>query len=374
MSSRATPVALLRWRRAARLILQAALAAGLAWLIAAHVAGVRSPFYAPIAAVACLGVAPGQRVRRGIELLAGIGIGVVVADAVISMAGTGVWQIALIVALAMSAATLLDGGAVITIQSAVSALVVATLYAPIHSSAGSRLLDGAIGGVVGLAVAALLPGDPVAATRAAAERVLGEIAAVARGVGTAIATADPEAAAAAVRRLRLSQPTVDDLQAALRAGEETVIIAPWWRRGRPALRPYATLAGPTECALSDLRVLAQRAVAALRAGETLPGALAPALQELAASADALGAELRAHADPVEARRRLERLGGGAGPELLGGGGFSARVVLVQLRSTVVDLLQATGTREDDAIALLPSPDRPAAPERPPQVSSATPPM
>ena len=73
----------------------------------------------------------------GIELLAGIGIGVVVAYVLVSMVGTGVWQIAVIVALAMSAATLLDGRAMITIQSSVSAVVVATLYAPLHTSPGA---------------------------------------------------------------------------------------------------------------------------------------------------------------------------------------------------------------------------------------------
>jgi uncharacterized membrane protein YgaE (UPF0421/DUF939 family) len=363
-----------RWRRAARLILQAALAAGLAWLIASQVAAVTSPFYAPIAAVVCLGVAPGQRVRRGIELMAGIGIGVVVGDALVSMAGTGVWQIALIVALAMSAATLLDGGTVITIQAAVSAVVVATLYAPVHSSAGSRLLDGAIGGAVGLAVAALLPADPLAATRAAAERVLGEIARAARGVGQAIATASPEPASVVVGRLRDGQALIDELRAALRAGDEIVTIAPWWRRRRPALVPYATLVGPVECALSELRVLAQRAAAALRAGATLPEPLAVALLDLAAAADGLGGELSDGVEPAGARRRLERLARAAGPDLLGSGGFSARVLLVQLRSTVVDLLQAAGTGGDEAIALLPPLDRPAAATGPRQVSSATPPM
>jgi uncharacterized membrane protein YgaE (UPF0421/DUF939 family) len=56
------------------------------------------------------------------------------------------------VALAMSVAVLLDGGAVITVQSAVSAILMLTLYLPGGTSGLNRLVDGLIGGVTGLAV------------------------------------------------------------------------------------------------------------------------------------------------------------------------------------------------------------------------------
>jgi NAD(P)-dependent dehydrogenase (short-subunit alcohol dehydrogenase family) len=79
-----------RWRNTALPIAQTALAASLAWLVASHVADHQSRFFAPIAAVICLGVTLGQRVRRGLEMVAGVGIGV----------GTGPWQIELLVVLA----------------------------------------------------------------------------------------------------------------------------------------------------------------------------------------------------------------------------------------------------------------------------------
>ncbi len=110
----------MRWRRSALPIVQAAVAAGLAWLIAAHIVGHRSPFFAPIAAVIALGFTLDQRLRRAIELIVGVSLGVGVGDLFISVIGTGPWQIALVVALAMSIAALIDGGAVITVQAAVS--------------------------------------------------------------------------------------------------------------------------------------------------------------------------------------------------------------------------------------------------------------
>ena len=144
------------------------------------------------------------------------------------------------------------------------------------------------------------------------------------------------------------------------------------RRRRPALAPYAALAGPAECAISDLRGLAQRAAAALRAGEMLPGALAPALRQLAAATDVLGEELRADRDPAGARRQLEQLGRAAGPGLLGAGGFAARVVLVRCAPPWWTCCRRPGHGEPARSRSCRVSTANAA-ERPPQVSSATPP-
>jgi len=144
-----------RWRSTAVPIVQAALAAGLSWLVAVHVVDHRAPFFAPVAAVVCLGMTLGQRLRRTIELIVGVGLGVGVGDLLISAIGTGPWQIALVVALAMSVAVLLDGGAVITGQAAVSAILVATLCLPGATSGVNRLVDGLIGGATGLLVVGL---------------------------------------------------------------------------------------------------------------------------------------------------------------------------------------------------------------------------
>jgi uncharacterized membrane protein YgaE (UPF0421/DUF939 family) len=149
-----------RWRSSAVPIVQAALAAGLSWLVAGHVVGHRAPFFAPVAAVVCLGMTLGHQLRRAIELIVGVGVGIGIGDVLISAIGTGPWQIALVVALAMSVAVLLDGGAVITGQAAVSAILVATLYLPGDTSGVSRLVDGLIGGATGLVVVGVFPRSP----------------------------------------------------------------------------------------------------------------------------------------------------------------------------------------------------------------------
>src|SRR5467141_2838809 len=65
---------LTRWRNTAVPIVQAALAAGLSWLVAVHLVDHRAPFFAPVAAVVCLGITLGQRLRRVIELIVGVAV------------------------------------------------------------------------------------------------------------------------------------------------------------------------------------------------------------------------------------------------------------------------------------------------------------
>jgi uncharacterized membrane protein YgaE (UPF0421/DUF939 family) len=134
-----------RWRSAALPIAQAALAARLSWLIAVHIVGHRVPFFAPVAAVVCLSLSLGERLRRVIELIGGVAIGVGVGDLLISRIGMGPWQIALVVALAMSVAVLLDCGAVSTVQAAVSAILISPSSASAASAGTTSVIPPASG-------------------------------------------------------------------------------------------------------------------------------------------------------------------------------------------------------------------------------------
>src|SRR5438094_10255797 len=86
---------LTRWRNTAVAIVQAALAAGLSWLVAVHIVDHRAPFFAPVAAVVCLGITLGQRLRRVIELIVGVGLGAGVGDVLIYCICIGRCQIIL---------------------------------------------------------------------------------------------------------------------------------------------------------------------------------------------------------------------------------------------------------------------------------------
>ena len=143
------------WRSVAVPVVQTAVAAGLSWFVAVHLVGHRAPLFAPVAAIVSIDMTLGQRLRRAIDLIVGAGVGVGVGALLICVIGAGPWQIAVVVALATSVAVLLDGRAVINVQAAVSAILVATLYVPGDTSGIDRLFDGLIGAAIGLGIVAV---------------------------------------------------------------------------------------------------------------------------------------------------------------------------------------------------------------------------
>ncbi len=113
------------------------------------------------------------------------------------------------------------------------------------------------------------------------------------------------------------------------------------------------LAVRADYALRNVGVLARRALAALREGEALAPELPDRLDDLAGAAELLRDELDRSAEPDAARAALLATAAGCGDPLLVDAGFSGRVVVAQLCSVVLDLLQATGTPRADAVAVLP---------------------
>ena len=120
---------------------QAGLGAGIAWYVARDLLGSPSPFFAPIAAVITLASSVGQRARRTVELVVGVAIGIGVGDGIILLIGTGPWQVGLVVLLAIGAAAAVGGGTPLVVQSASSAVLVATLTTPNSGLPYTRFFD-----------------------------------------------------------------------------------------------------------------------------------------------------------------------------------------------------------------------------------------
>jgi uncharacterized membrane protein YgaE (UPF0421/DUF939 family) len=332
-------------------IAQCAVAAGLAWYVANDLVGHERPFFAPIAAVISLGISLGSKLRRAAELVVGVSLGVLVGDLLISQIGSGPWQITLVVALAMAVAVFADGATLLIAQAGSSAVLVATLLPPGEVGGFDRCVDALIGGTVGLLVAAVLPSDPVGPVRRGARALLDELAAVLALTGDALRDRDPEAAAAALQRARASQPLIDELRAALRGGQEITRVAPLHRRRRRVLGRYAELAERADYAMRNARVLARRAYTVLTDDEPAAPELADLLAELAAAVRALTAELGRDGDRKRARepvldvvRHAVVLSDDWRP------GPSEQVMVAQLRSIALDLLQATGMSRSEALA------------------------
>ena len=158
-----------RLRLAWRSILQAGVAAGLAWVVATDVFGHKQPFFAPVAAIITLGLTISQRGRRAVELAIGVAVGIAVGDLLVLGIGVGAAQLALVVMLAIAIAIFLGSGQMMANQAAVSAALVATIQPPTQGVTFARFLDALAGGTIALLVNALvLPADPVATIRTAA--------------------------------------------------------------------------------------------------------------------------------------------------------------------------------------------------------------
>lgn len=70
-------------------VVQTAVAATLAWSAAVLVLGNEQPFVAAIAAVISIGAVAGQTLKRAIEWIFGVAVGLAVADFIMHAIGTG---------------------------------------------------------------------------------------------------------------------------------------------------------------------------------------------------------------------------------------------------------------------------------------------
>ena len=109
------------------LILQASVAASVAYSLASTVLGNEQPFFAPVAAVVTLGLAPWERGRRAFEVALGVAVGLAIADVTVRLIGVGAAQIGVVVALAMAAAVLVGERRLLVNQAAISAILVVVL-------------------------------------------------------------------------------------------------------------------------------------------------------------------------------------------------------------------------------------------------------
>jgi len=334
-------------------IAQCAVAAGVAWFVANDVVGHVAPFFAPIAAVISLGVSLGSRLRRVAELVVGVSLGVLVGDLLISVIGSGAWQITLVVALAMAVAVFTDGATLLVAQAGASAVLVATLLPPGGAGGFDRCIDALVGGTVGLLVAAVLPADPVGPVRRQARALLDELAAVLVRTAEAMRKRDPAAASAALARARASQPLIDELRGALRGGHEVTRFSPLLRPRRRELARFAELAERADYAMRNARVLVRRTYTALCDDEPAASQLADVLSELAGAVRVLTAQLGRDGNRELARepvldvvRHARALARTVTP------GPSEAVIVAQARSIALDLLQATGMSRSEALAAM----------------------
>ena len=220
-------------------VVQSALGAGVAWIIARGLLGHRQPVFAATAAIICLSAGTGGRGRQAVDLLAGVVAGVLVGDLAVHLVrhlviGVGTLVVVGAVAVSLLAAALLDARPLAFIQAGASAMFVVTLTGT--GTPLTRLEDAAIGGLLGLfGSQVLFAPDPVELVKAPLRDVFDGLADAVRLGARALRDGDPDRSDEAVRRVREVHVKIGNLAEARDTSRKvTSRTLRGWRRRSPA--------------------------------------------------------------------------------------------------------------------------------------------
>jgi uncharacterized membrane protein YgaE (UPF0421/DUF939 family) len=333
-------------------IVQTALAAVGAWYVAV-VLGVDSrPGFASIAAVISLGAAFGERRQRAIQLIAGVMLGIVLADLLVRAVGYGLPQIGVLVVLAMLAAIMLGGSELLVTEAAVSAILVATL----SSTPEVRLLEVLIGGGVALAVHTLVfPPDPRIEVARAASAGFRELGTVLRDGAAALAAIDVGAAESASHWAESLEARVADLRHAVLLGSDTARWAPLRRPTRSELDRYARAVAYLELAARGARILARNVRIYVRSARPAQVELAGAMGELALAASELPAQVDEPWRSGDVLQMALRAAGHATAAAASQADLAVNEIAGQVRSIAIDIVKASEASETAHSAFIEAP-------------------
>ncbi|PRQ11799.1 hypothetical protein C1Y63_03925 [Corynebacterium sp. 13CS0277] len=359
---------LLRLKSSMFPILQAGVAAGIAYWAAQNLFGHDQPFFAPMAVVIVLGLTGGDRLRRAFELNLGVSIGVGIGDLFVGHFGTGWWQMPVLVILSLMGAVFVEKGVLLATQAALGAVLIATIMPPgTHGGAG-RMLDAFVGGLVGVIVIALLPSSPLKAGRQEVSNILFLTSKTLGTVAGGLREGQPELIHSALNEARGSQGAINAMIAAAKEGKESLAVSPLLWRQRHKLNSLVRILNPVDNAMRNTRVLARRAEVLAQDHDEVSEEQLHVIQRLAAVADRLAhlyagtGDTSANDEIPQLVRELKSLAARSGLELAEGRVLSAQVILGQTRSIIVDMLQICGmSRRSAQAALKPTSEHPALP-------------
>ncbi|MEV4201645.1 FUSC family protein [Micromonospora globbae] len=341
-------------------VVEATVAATVAWILAARLVGHPQPFFAPAAALIVLGQARGQRLRRAVEVVLGVAGGVLVADVVIQALGRGsTWTVFTVILLTVVLAAAVGATGVTLVQAAVSALYLVVVAPPTESLVPFRFVDALIGGAVALAVSQLVDARrPLAPLIAEVRGTFDEMGGLLAGISDALDRHDERAALAALAQARGMDARIDRLREGVLAAGEALWLNLRRRRHLGRLRSVDSSIQQIDYAVRNVRVLARAGVTLSRQPTPVPADLGVALRCLAdavrAAGEALAADLQGHeeaADGHAARADEAALDAvrTAGRLYAAGPSLPLAMIIGQVRATAIDLLRGLGVEDDAAV-------------------------
>ncbi|MCD1268828.1 FUSC family protein [Microbacterium sp. MEC084] len=332
-------------------IAQIVLAATAAFLLAHLVLGHEAPMLAATVSISSLGLARDARPGRVLETVIGMLTGILISEALRLVVGSGWWQLAVTLAVTMLVARFLSASPQFAIAAAIQAAIAMTL--PLGPVPFARLADGAFGGVMAIAVTALLPRNPVTAVLRDARAFFAGFDAAAARLVSALRRGDRLRAERGLEKARALQAPLDAWRTSLESGRAISRISPFLRGRRAELERHARILQAMDLAMRNLRVVGRRIVYVTDDGRPLPvpaeamGEVARAATLVAASIDDISQEPIAREALLSIARRLDPAA------MLPGAGLGEQALVSAMRPLVVDLLVATGLPPGEARAAIP---------------------
>lgn len=333
-------------------IIQIVAAATLAYSISFYFLGHVSPLFSVTVAIASLGFTRDARFRRVFETTLGILVGIILAEILLTVLGAGIWQLALVLMISLTAARFITGTPAFAITVGIQAMLVYIMPVP-EGGPFIRSIDGAIGAAVALLFTAFVPRDPIGSTSKDAGKLFTVFISAVDALRSSVQTADHKIADDALARMRGSQPLVDNWRMSLDSAVSVSKISPLMRRYRADLADQLLLLQGMDLATRNLRVFVRRVDFLIRDGKSRPY-LAELLAQISAATSRLAKGLYDTDSLPQAQKMFLSIIRQLDPRKFGiEGDLREASVLLLLRPLLVDLLTASGMNEDEARAELP---------------------
>jgi uncharacterized membrane protein YgaE (UPF0421/DUF939 family) len=334
--------------------LQIVLGVVLSYSIAHFVLGHPTPLLSVTVLISTLGFARDARPRKVVESTIGILVGILLAELIRILVGTGVWQIALVLFVTILVARAVSANPAFALAAATQSALVMILPTPVGGPF-TRSLDGLVAGAVALLLTAVIPRDTRRIATRDGRALASTVSQAMMSLLEGLIESNEPASFLAVERLRKTQALIDNWTTSLDSAVAVARIAPLLRRQLPDLRRQAALLQGFDLAARHLRVIARRVASLLHDGGAGRAELIELFTEITAALDLLGAAIEDGAKLTEAARLLRALAPRLDPErIVPGAAVTESILVVMCRPLVVDLLIATGTPIDEARALLPA--------------------
>lgn len=213
------------------LLLQGAVAATAAWVIAKYGLDHPDPFFAPVAAVIALNATLGERGLHAVRLLYGVVVGILIGELALLVLGQGSVTLALATFVAMAIAYGVGGARITVAQAAVGAILTIAVGEP---EAGlDRFVDALVGAGVALVFTQVLfSPEPVALVRRAEAAALGELADGLNLTARALEEESEEVGDRAMERLRTVRDRLAEVGRMRQAGARVARRSLAWRSRR----------------------------------------------------------------------------------------------------------------------------------------------